>query len=165
MRNPVRQDFHTGYSMFSLRINELWVTVHWITMKTCRIPYENACRTVFRILSITTVATASCSTFVGTTRVFCSYRLRCSVSHSSISVPSQGNSNLQKQQPYNIIWNLRSRSEESGCVSQNDALWESWKKMEQNLALYLPIVHEIWLLFHTMPHFGDRHCTLRKRRL
>ena len=55
----MRQDFHTGYGMFSLWFNELWVTVHWIAMKTCRIlwsypvafPYENVCRTGFRYLS------------------------------------------------------------------------------------------------------------------
>ena len=43
LRNPVRKDFHTGYGMFSLWFNELWVIVHWITMKTCFIRYENAC--------------------------------------------------------------------------------------------------------------------------
>ena len=41
MGNPVRQTFHTGNGMFSLWFNELRLLVHWITMKTCRIPYEN----------------------------------------------------------------------------------------------------------------------------
>ena len=52
MRNFVRQDFHTGYGMLSLWFSKLWVAVHWITMKTCRIPYETACRTGFRNLSV-----------------------------------------------------------------------------------------------------------------
>ena len=52
LRTPVRQDFHMGYGMLSLWFNEPWVIVHWITMKTCQIPYENACRTGVRNLSI-----------------------------------------------------------------------------------------------------------------
>ena len=51
LRNPVRQDFNMGYRMFSLWFDELWVTVHWITMKTCSIHYENAWCTGFRNLS------------------------------------------------------------------------------------------------------------------
>ena len=35
--NPIRHGFHTGYGMFSLWFNELWVIVHWITMKTCHL--------------------------------------------------------------------------------------------------------------------------------
>ena len=35
----------------SYKNTDLWVTVHWITMKICRIPYENAYRTGFRNLS------------------------------------------------------------------------------------------------------------------
>ena len=38
--------FHMGYDMLSLWFNELKVTVYWISMKACRIPYENACRTL-----------------------------------------------------------------------------------------------------------------------
>ena len=38
--------------MFSLWFNELCGLVHSITMKTCRIPYENACRTGVRKLCI-----------------------------------------------------------------------------------------------------------------
>ena len=44
---PYGRHFHTGYDIFSLWFNEVWVKVHWITMKTCRNPYENACRTEF----------------------------------------------------------------------------------------------------------------------
>ena len=32
------------YGMFSSFFNELWLLVQWIRLKTCRIPYENACR-------------------------------------------------------------------------------------------------------------------------
>ena len=46
--------------MFSLLFAELRVTVHWITMKTCRTPYENTRRTWgVRILPIDTVLTAT----------------------------------------------------------------------------------------------------------
>ena len=47
---PYGRHFHTGYGMFSLRFTQLWVTVHWITMKMCCIPYDNACRTRVRNL-------------------------------------------------------------------------------------------------------------------
>ena len=36
---------HTGYDTISLWSNELWLIVQRITMKTCRIRYENVCRT------------------------------------------------------------------------------------------------------------------------
>ena len=52
VRTPVRQDFHTGYGKFSLWFNELCVIVHRITLKTCRFPYENACRMGVRKLCI-----------------------------------------------------------------------------------------------------------------
>ena len=38
---PYGRHFHTGYGIFSLWFNEIWLVVHWVTMKTCRIPYEN----------------------------------------------------------------------------------------------------------------------------
>ena len=42
---PYGWHFHTWYGMFSLKFNELWLIVQWITMKTCLIMYENVCRT------------------------------------------------------------------------------------------------------------------------
>ena len=42
------------------RHNRLWVIVQWITMKTCRIPYENTCRTGFLNLSITSGHPQNC---------------------------------------------------------------------------------------------------------
>ena len=44
-----------SYGIRNVFIVIQWVTVHWITMKTCRIPYENACRTGFRNLPIKTL--------------------------------------------------------------------------------------------------------------
>ena len=56
LRNPVRQDFYTGYGMFLLWFNELLVIYQWITIRTRHIPYENACSTGFGNLSnITTI--------------------------------------------------------------------------------------------------------------
>ena len=40
-RIPYGRHFYTEYGMFSLWFSELWLIVHWITMKTCHIPYEN----------------------------------------------------------------------------------------------------------------------------
>ena len=45
LRTPYPRHFHMGYGIFSLWFTELWLTVHWIIMKTCRILYENAWRT------------------------------------------------------------------------------------------------------------------------
>ena len=38
MRTPVRQAFSYGIQHVFIVICQIWVTVHWITMKTCRIP-------------------------------------------------------------------------------------------------------------------------------
>ena len=40
-----KERLRTWYGIFPLWFTELWVTVHWLTMKTCRITYDNAWRT------------------------------------------------------------------------------------------------------------------------
>ena len=57
---------------FHTRYKELLVTVHWITMNTCRIPYENACRTGFRNLCITCVSNSILFRSLATFTVFIS---------------------------------------------------------------------------------------------
>ena len=51
---PYGRHFRTGYGMFSLWFNELWLIHVWFSESQwlCGIPYENACRTRVRNLPI-----------------------------------------------------------------------------------------------------------------
>ena len=52
LRTPIRQAFSYGIRHIPLWFTGLWVRVHWFTIKTCRVPYENTCRTGVRNFSI-----------------------------------------------------------------------------------------------------------------